>query len=244
MKQERLTGRNGLQVPGVNGVDGERKVVIMAHGFGSAKEGFTPKFMNQGLKAAGFGFYGFDFPAHGDSPLEGDDLTIQRCIDSYLAAEQRVVELAPEAEICYFGSSFGAYMTLLYLAAEPHKGNKAFLRSAAIDMPRLTWEIGRQQGKHFDVDGYCMLTDYNRPLKLTRAFCEDMDRYDVFQRYEKGTAQLRMIHGERDSTASPAAAKRFAAEKGAEFILFPEAEHRLMEAGNPERALRLAIEFF
>ena len=71
MKMEWLTGRNGLQVPGWNGIDGEKIVVIMAHGFGSAKEGFTPKFMNLGLKKAGIGFYGFDFPAPGDSPSTG-----------------------------------------------------------------------------------------------------------------------------------------------------------------------------
>ena len=38
--------------------------------------------------------------------------------------------------------------------------------------------------------------------------------------------------------------KQFAEEKGAEFLLFPGAEHRLMEPGNPERALQLAIDFF
>ena len=53
-----------------------------------------------------------------------------------------------------------------------------------------------------------------------------------------------MIHGEQDSTASPAAARKFAAEKGAELILVPGAEHRLMEPGNPERALQAAIDFF
>ena len=53
MNKELLTGRNGLPVPGWNGIDGEKTVVIMAHGFGSAKEGFTPKFMNLGLKKVG-----------------------------------------------------------------------------------------------------------------------------------------------------------------------------------------------
>lgn len=62
--------------------------------------------------------------------------------------------------------------------------------------------------------------------------------------YQAGTAQLRMIHGERDSVASPAVAQKFAAEKGAELILVPGAEHRLMEPGNPERALQAAIDFF
>ena len=111
-------------------------------------------------------------------------------------------------------------------------------------MPQLTWKIGAQRGMTFNQEGYCMLTDYNRPLKLTKDFCEDLAQHDPFACYQKGTAQLRMIHGELDSTASPVIARQFAEEKGAEFLLFPGAEHRLMESGNPERALQLAIEFF
>lgn len=42
-----------------------------------------------------------------------------------------------------------------------------------------------------------------------------------------------MIHGELDSTASPVIAKQFAEEKGAEFILFPGAEHQGSGAGQP-----------
>lgn len=243
MKTEQLTAESGFQVPGLNAVEGEGTVVLMAHGFGSEKRGHTPLFMTEGLKAAGFGVYGFDFPAHGDSPLTGDQLTMEHCLDSCGAAEARVRELAPDAEIVYFGSSFGAYTALLYLATRPHWGRKAYLRSAAIDMPRLIWQIAGEN-EAFQRDGYCDLTDYNRPLKLTRAFCENLSRYDVFQLYQAGTAQLRMIHGEQDSTASPAAARKFAAEKGAELILVPGAEHRLMEPGNPERALQAAIDFF
>ena len=159
-------------------------------------------------------------------------------------AEVRARELAPEAEILYFGSSFGAYTTLLYLADRPHEGKKAFLRSAAIDMPKLIWQIAAEEGKTFERDGCCDLTYYNRPFRLTRAFCEDMGWYNVFERYQKGSTQLLMIHGEEDSTASPEAARRFAKEKGAELIMVPRAEHRLMEPGNPERALQAAIDFF
>lgn len=244
MKIERITAKQGFQVPGLNAIDGEQKVVLMAHGFGSEKRGHTPLFMTEGLKQAGFGVYGFDFPAHGDSPLDGDQLNMENCIDSYAAAEARALELAPGAEIFYFGSSFGAYTTLLYLAARPHQGQRAYLRSAAIDMPQLIWRVAEEEGEAFRRDGYCDLTYYNRPLKLTRAFCEDLSHYDVFEQYQTGTAQLRMIHGEQDSTASPEAARKFAAEKGAELIMVPGAEHRLMELGNPERALQAAIDFF
>lgn len=245
MKTEWLEGKKGMIVPGLNGVDGESRVVLMAHGFGSEKRGYTPLFMTRGLKEAGFGVYGFDFPAHGDSLLEGDQLTMARCVDSYATAETRVRELAPDAEIQYFGSSFGAYTTLLYLATCPHLGNKAFLRSAAIDMPQLIWRVVAAEGEEaFERDGYCNLTYYNRPLKLTRAFCEDINQYDIFELYRKGMAQLFMIHGELDSTAFPEAARKFALEKGAKLTMVPGAEHRLMEPGNPERALKAAIDFF
>lgn len=244
MKNEYFTGEKGLTVPGLNAVDGEKQVVLMAHGFGSEKRGHTPLFMTEGLKRAGFGVYGFDFPAHGESSLTGDQLNMQNCVDSYAAAENRVRELVPKAEIFYFGSSFGAYTTLLYLATRPHQGNKAFLRSAAIDMPNLIWRVATEEGESFRQNGYANLTYYNRPLKLTRAFCEDVNRYDVFDLYRKGTAQLFMIHGASDHTASPEAAQRFAEEKGAELVMVPGAEHRLMEPGNPERALQLAIAFF
>lgn len=60
-----------------------------------------------------------------------------------------------------------------------------------------------------------------------------MNRYDIFALYQAGTAQLRMIHGERDSVASPAVAQKFAAEKGAELILVPGAEHGSWSRANP-----------
>lgn len=245
MKIEYIPAPNGaFQVPGLNAVDGEKKVILMAHGFGSEKRGTTPLFMTKGLKAAGFGVYGFDFPAHGDSELEGDRLTVENCVASCAAAEARVRELAPEAEIGYFGSSYGAYIFLVYLAAGAHQGRKAFLRSAAVDMPQLIWRVAEENGVSREELEYVDLIEYNRPIRLYRAFCDDLGEHDVFRLYRPGTATLRMIHGECDSTASPEAAKRFAAEKGAELILFPGAEHRLMEPGNPDKALRLAIAFF
>jgi hypothetical protein len=59
--------------------------------------------------------------------------------------EQIAAEKAPEAEICYFSSSFGAYITLIYLTTREHRGKKAFLRSAAVNMPDKYEEL-KQKG--------------------------------------------------------------------------------------------------
>lgn len=77
------------------------------------------------------------FPGHGESPVDSRLLAVERCLDDLAVAEERVRQLCPAAEIVYFGSSFGGYVTLHYLASRPHAGGKAFLRSAAVDMPGI-----------------------------------------------------------------------------------------------------------
>ena len=47
-------------------------------------------------------------------------LRIGNCIRDLSAVERHLRGLAPNAEIAYFSSSFGAYVNLLYLAEEEH----------------------------------------------------------------------------------------------------------------------------
>ena len=124
MKTEQLTAESGFQVPGLNAVEGEGTVVLMAHGFGSEKRGHTPLFMTEGLKAAGFGVYGFDFPAHGDSPPHRRPADHGALPGQLRSGGGPGAGTGPDAEIVYFGSSFGAYTVLLYLATRPHWGGK------------------------------------------------------------------------------------------------------------------------
>lgn len=68
MNKELLTGRNGLPVPGWNGIDGEKTVVIMAHGFGSAKEGVHAQVYEPGLEGGGHGLLRLRFPCPRGQP--------------------------------------------------------------------------------------------------------------------------------------------------------------------------------
>ena len=217
----------------------------MAHGFGSAKEGFTPKFMNLGLKKAGMGFYGFDFPAHGDSPVDGDALSIRHCLDDLARAEARALELAPGARVVYFSSSFGAYLNLIYLSTRPHRGTRSFLRSAAVEMPLLFHPPTPEQAEELARQGFLMLDQgYVRPLKLTPAFLADLDAHDLFQLYRSGKERVCMIHGDEDQTASPEAARRFAQTFGARLIQVPGGDHSLSGPGMPQLVVREALEFY
>lgn len=246
MNKEMILGRNGYHIPCLHTITGdENKVAIVIHGFGSSKESPTGMMLADALPAKGMGTLAFDFPAHGDSPVDGTMLTVKHCIDDLAAAEQRVIELAPDAELFYFGSSFGAYILLFYLAEREHRGAKAFLRSAAVEMPKLFHNKTEQEQNFLAEHGYLMVDrGYVRPLKLTKAFFEDLDHHDIFQMYKQGAAELAMVHGSEDETASPRAAERFAEKYGAELTMISGGDHRLARTGMPSRVLELTEAFF
>ncbi len=234
---------NRYDIPCFFDCSGKALAVILCHGFGSSSESPTNILFSETLRENGVSFCRFDWPTHGKSSAPPGSLRIANCLNDLASVEAELCRRLPEAEIAYFGSSFGAYLILLYLATRPHKGKKAFLRSAAVDMPGI---FSRETPPpELEKDGAFWL-DRNdqRPIFITQGFLDDLAAHDVFRLYPAGQAELMMIHGEADSTADPAASRRFAAEKGARLILLPGAEHRLMEAGNPERVCREALHFF
>ena len=81
-------------------------------------------------------------------------------------------------------------------------------------------------------------------MRITKAGLRDLEDYNVFSLYQKDVGKLFMVHGEMDSTAPPEDATRFAESSGAEIVMIPNAEHRLMGPGEMERVLSHAVAFY
>ena len=248
MKKELLAGTGGYAIPCAHTLTGKEKMaLIVSHGFGSSKESSTALMLMQKLPAQGIGVAAYDFPAHGESPVGGEQLTVDRCLSDLAAVERYVRSAAPGAEIGYFGSSFGAYITLLYLAGCPHAGKKAFLRSAAVEMPLLFRHKTPGQEEALARQGFVEFGaqfGYARLLKLTPAFFDSLDAHDVFAQWRQGAGELCMIHGDADQVASYAAAQRFAAQSGAQLLTVAGGDHRLSIPGAPEKVAEAAAAFF
>jgi pimeloyl-ACP methyl ester carboxylesterase len=247
MKKETIKGLNDYDIPCLNNLSGgERMAVIISHGFGGCKDGSTAQAVAAVLPRHGIGTYSFDFPAHGDSPVDGEQFRIANCLNDLTAVEAHVRALVPEAEIVYFSSSFGAYINLIYLATCPHVGKKSFLRCAAVDMPRLLRKgTSPEQYAQLDLQGHIIMDyDYVRPLKVTREFYDDLETYDVFKLCRSGMAELLMIHGDADKAAPVADARRFAKQFGARLIEIKGADHCFMLPGGMEQVIHAAVKFF
>ena len=221
-----------------------KTVVIIAHGFGSSKESPTAQMLMKELPKHGIGAIAFDFPAHGESPVDGEFLTIDNCIDDLMDVEELVRNQNPGVDVVYFGSSFGAYITLNYIYGCRLRGARAFLRSAAVNMPDLFRNPTDEERQSLEENGYVMLDyDNGRPLKVTEEFINDLWEHDLFERFRTFGADIRMIHGSSDKTIDYARAKEFAAKNDIDMTTVDDGDHRLSIPGAPERVLSEVLEF-
>lgn len=247
MNKETIPGRNGYDIPCINHITGcEKLAVIISHGFGSSKESPSAQAILKALPEHGVGTLSFDFPAHGDSPVNGEMLRIGNCLNDLAAVEAYVHALAPDSEIAYFSSSFGAYINLIYLSTRKHAGHRSFLRCAAVDMPGIfRRNTTPEDSALMETQGYVVLDDgYVRPLKITRGFLADLETHDVFRLYHPGAAEFAMIHGTADETAPIEDARRFAKLSGAALTEVEGADHRFLIPGGMDRVVRAAVRFF
>ena len=233
---------------------GAERIAIAVHGFTSSKESPTVQLLLRRLPAAGIGVVGIDLPCHGVEESYEEELRIEACLNSLAAAERYVAERYPNAEICYFASSFGAFITALYISTRPHKGRKAFFRSAAVNMPSLfikddPTEEEKQLFEELNEKGYFMQGfGLGRPVKVTRGFIDDLAATDLpslFTPDRFGPHRIEMAHGADDDVIDPAAAAAFSERFGIKETVFPGEGHSLSnDLETPDRVANLAIMLF
>ncbi len=245
--KERILSENGYEIPCINKLVGnEEIVVIISHGLGSSKKSTTVLALMEKMEDYKIGTFAYDFPGHGDSPVDGESFLISNCIKDLATVEKQVRKLSKSAEIVYFSSSFGAYINLLYLAGKGNPNCKSFLRSAAVDMPGIikkgeTKELAEQ----LDRSGYFTINLGSlRPLKITREFCLELESNNLFKKDFYNAGNIYMVHGSLDESAPLADAKRFAEKFGAQLTVVENGHHSLMGPGHMDFVLDKAVEFF
>ena len=231
-----------------------RGIAIAVHGFTSSKESPTVQLLLNKLPAAGIGVVGIDLPSHGVEASYDEELRLSACLESLAGVEKELVSRYPDQDIYYFGSSFGAYVTALYISTRPHKGRRAFFRSAAVNMPSLFLkdsytEEDEQLKKDLKEKGYFMQGfSLGRPVRITQGFMDDLAANDLVEKCDPdrvGPHKIAMAHGSEDPVIDPAAAARFSARYGVEMTVFEGEGHSLCsDPATPEKVVGLAIALY
>lgn len=229
-------------------------IVVAVHGLTSSKECSTYRTLFRVFSENGLGVIGIDLPGHGTEESYDEPLRIDNAVKSIEAAEKYVLALYPESEIYYFGSSFGAYLTMLYISRTEHRGRKAFFRSAAVNMSTLfikedpTEEEKKQMADLEEKGFFEVVMDNNRPVIITRALFDELAATDLFEVFDKdrfGVHEIAMAHGLNDSVIDPEKARLFA-DKFNIPITFFEGEGHSLSAGHdtPDKVAGLAVKLY
>ena len=255
MEKIKLTKKDSHVISCITEIPKEPKgIVIAIHGFSSSKEGSTYQHLIKRLPTAGYGVLALDLPGHGREESAQELLRVEGALDSIETAEAFLTKAYPDVPVCYFASSFGAWLTGLYISSRAHKGRCVFLRSAAVNMSEFfSGETKTEQERQFMEDletkGYFDISmEQNVSVRITKEMFEDFERSNLFELFEPdrfGHHEILMVHGEADQVIDPEAAKRFAKLFDIPLILFPEEGHSLSD--HPEtadRVIDLATELF
>lgn len=226
-------------------------MLIVCHGFGSSKDSPMVEALREQMPHHGIGTYSFDFPCHGESLAQENALSVANCQSDLAAVAAQVRRIAPKSQLSFFGSSFGAYIVLLYLARRGQEGDRAFLRSTAVDMHGIflrwfqetppVWQL--DPGGNTDRDYFTLDYAYQREMRISRAFIRELEENQVYSLYPRQEIKLCMIHGDADETALYDVACRFAKHAGAALSTVHGGEHRLMGPGEMEQVLACATRF-
>lgn len=229
-------------------------IVIAVHGFSSSKEGPTYRLLMEKMPTYGLGAVVFDLPGHGTEESSRELLRIRGAIDSIEAVENDVVLRHPGLPVYYFASSFGAYLTGLYISCREHAGRKAFFRSAAVNMPALfikenPTEKEKQQLEDLEQQGWFDTDmDLHAPVRITREMYNDLMDTDLFEKFDPGYGGrhlIQMVHGAEDDVIEPSEAVRFAERFSIPIRMFEHEGHSLSNDPQlPEHIMKMAAEFY
>ena len=233
---------------------GSEGIVIAVHGFSSSKEGPTYRLLLESMPSYGLGAVAFDLPGHGTEESSKELLRIRGAIDSIQAVERDITLRYPGLTVYYFASSFGAYLTGLYISSREHAGRKAFFRSAAVNMPSLfikenPTEKEKQQLEDLERQGWFDTDmDLHAPVRITREMYNDLMQTDLFEKFDPdhgGRHLIQMVHGTEDDVIEPSEAIRFAERFSIPIRMFENEGHSLSnDLKLPGYIMKMAAEFY
>ncbi|HGO5822846.1 TPA: alpha/beta hydrolase [Mannheimia haemolytica] len=218
-------------------------VVIVLHGFGSSKDLKSNTKFGERLssKYKGYAALAFDFPCHGDDARK--KLSAEESI-TYLQLVIDYAKTSLNAKNLYaYGTSFGGYLTLKYLAEKGNPFRKIALRAPAVQiyhslMNRLSEEERQKLAK-----GREILWGFDRQMKISQAFFDELT--DITQNdYLDYAEQMLILHGTEDEMVALSTSQQFADNNVIELLPIEGADHAFSNPKLMDIAIGKIVEFF
>ena len=223
-----------------------RRVIVFCHGFGGHKDNHAAEtFAGRAVtKRKGTAVVTFDWPCHGSDARK--NLLVEDC-DTYLTT---VIDYVKERfgtdELYAYGTSFGGYLLLRYLADHGNPFRKVALRCPAIDMLNTLLDaIATQEDKDNLAHGKPVLVGFDRKVRIGPQFVESLQAVDLREvPYFDYADDIIIAHGTADEIVPFADSEQFADDNVIEFVPIEGADHRFRDPKKMDAVVALFIEFF
>jgi len=243
IKKLRITGYNGYDISAMTNVgDKHNSILLCLHGFGGDKHSTVIAALMESLDQDGIGVVTFDWPAHGDSPAKGSDLTVENCLRDldtvlcYICSEW-------QKPISCFATSFGGYLAALYRSEHPDAFAKLVLRSPALRMPQTFIDLFPKEEKPRFLAGDRVKMGYERTMELTVSFYESLKAHDAYLASVPFPERVLILQGDCDDVVSPEDTAAYAEKNHIQVAWFYGTDHRYKKPGELEMIVSVTKTF-
>ena len=247
MEVNTLLTRGTLQVPCyMTAPDGEnaKSLILSVHGFGGSARDAIQTSIAEEMGLFGSATFRFDFPGHGESPMDSTAFTLQNCMDALMATAVYAKEQFPQVrEHCLFATGFGAYVTLLCLPRLQALAGRVrlVLQTPAIAMHDTLLSMLRVSRQTlWAMEKYTL--PLPRPLDVTYGFYESLQQNSAMI----ATSQpMLILQGELDEYIRQEDLRSFRRlNENARVVTLPGVGHRFIEEGAWDMVLDLTRDWF
>ena len=246
MEKEFMLNKGDLAIPvKVTESDFEiRRVVLGVHGIGGSAMDDIQTSLAEEMEFFSSVVYRFDFPAHGESPLDDRYFTLKNCREALMAVANHAKESYPEVEdLCIFATGFGAYVTLTCLEDMLDLPGKLRLvvQTPSVRMHETLLAIKKISKATLRAMGRIRF-NATRPFDVTYEFYKELEDNLALMTYP---IPMLILMGEQDSVIRIEDIQNFARiNDQSKLVIIPGATHRFLEEGAWDMVLDLTRDWF
>ena len=218
-----------------------KNIILGVHGFAGDKESSVLEKLANALSQKQTALICFDFPAHGESPVGEEMLTVENCKKDLCFVMEHITKTYPDANKSVFATSFGGYITLL--CAEKLANAKLVLRAPAVTMPKVLLDnVLKITAEDFE-KANSIRCGFERPIHLPYSFYNELLQQESILD-KKISSPILIIHGNRDDIVPLEDVLAFAdAQKEACLEIMDGADHRFKNKGELEKIVEITINY-
>ena len=238
-----IPGPNGYAIPAMTNIGSSHSMILLClHGFGGSKRSSVIAALMEQLDRNGIGVFTFDWPAHGDSPAEDADLTVENCLNdldtviSYIRDNRTL-------PISCFATSFGGYLATIYRNADRDVFQKLILRSPALCMPRIFMSLLSESEKERLLSGEAIQQGFDRRMMLNISFYHSLLRNNPFYETARDPGSILILQGDRDDVVPPRDTAEYSERNSIRMVWFQGSDHRYKQNGDPEKIVSVTRDF-